>query len=104
MVRYLSPPASNLTESNEISAPVNYLVFPIYREGAENRLNVLDKFETMQRLAITGSSNRDITNRDVEAMIALAEKRPCYEIVYSNLSKAVALLENNLFKCNQGEN
>ncbi len=84
--------------------PVNYLVFPKYREGAENRLNTLDKFETMQRLATTGSSNRDITNRDVEAMITLVEKRPCYEIVYSDLSKAVAILENHVFKCSKREN
>lgn len=103
-VRYLSPPAPNLTETFEVSAPVNYLVFPKYREGAENRLNMLDKFETMQRLAMTGSSNRDITNRDVEAMIALVEKSPCYEIVYSDLSKAIALLENHVFKCSQREN
>jgi hypothetical protein len=103
-VRYLSPPAPNLTETFEVSAPVNCLVFPKYREGAENRLNMLDKFETMQRLAMTGSSNRDITNRDVEAMIALVEKSPCYEIVYSDLSKAIALLENHVFKCRQREN
>ena len=103
-VRYLSPPPPNLTETFEVSAPVNCLVFPKYREGAENRLNMLDKFETMQRLAMTGSSNRDITNRDVEAMIALVEKSPCYEIVYSDLSKAIALLENHVFKCRQREN
>jgi hypothetical protein len=102
-VRYLSPPISSLTETFEVSASVNYLVFPKYRGGKENRLNMLDKFETMQRLAITGSSNRDITNRDVEAMITLVEKSPCYEIVYSDLSKAVALLENHFFKCSQRE-
>ena len=102
-VRYLSPPPQNLTETVEVSVPVNYLVFPKYREDAENRLNTLDKFETMQRLATTGSSNRDITNRDVKAMIALVEKSPCYEIVYSDLSKAVALLENHFFKRSQRE-
>jgi hypothetical protein len=102
-VRYLSPPIPNLTETFEVSAPVDYIVFPKYREGAENRLNMLDKFETMQRLAMTGSSNRDITNRDVEAMIALVENSPCYEIVYSDLSKAVALLENHVFKSCQRE-
>ena len=103
-VRYLSPSVQNLTETFEVSAPVNYLIFPKYREEAENRLNTLDKFETMQRLAMTGSSNRDITNRDVEAMIALVEKSPCYEIVYSDLSKAVSLLENHIFKYSQREN
>jgi len=103
-VRYLSPLVSNLTETFEVSAPVNYIVFPKYREGAENRLNMLDKFETMQRLAMTGSSNRDINKKDVEAMIALVEKSPCYEIVYSDLSEAVALLENHIFKYSQREN
>ena len=58
----------------------------------------------MQRLAMTGSSNRDINEKDVEAMIALVEKSPCYEIVYSDLSEAVALLENHIFKYSQREN
>ena len=104
MVRYLSPSAKNLIETLENSAPVNYLVFPQYRKGTENRLNKLNKFEVMQRLAITGSSNRDITNQDIKAMIDLVEKSPCYEIVYSDLPKAVALLENQVFKSCQREN
>jgi hypothetical protein len=104
MVRYLSPSTKNLTETFEVSAPVNYIVFPKYREGRKNHLNTIDKFEAMQRLAITGSSNRDITNRDVKAMITMVEKSPCYEIVYSDLSKAIALLENHVFKCIQREN
>ena len=104
MVRYLSPSAKNLIETLENSAPVNYLVFPEYRKGTENRLNTLNKFEVMQRLAITGSSNRDITNQDIKAMIDLVEKSPCYEIVYSDLPKAVALLENQVFKSCQRQN
>jgi hypothetical protein len=93
-VRYLSPSVQNLTEAYNISAPVNYLVFPKYRGDAETCLETLDKIGVMQRLATTGSSNRDLTNRDVEAMITLIEMSPCYEIVYSDLPKAVALMEN----------
>jgi hypothetical protein len=103
-VRYLSPSVQNLAEAYDISAPVNYLVFPKYRDDAETRLDTLDKIGVMQRLATTGSSNRDITNRDVEAMITLIEMSPCYEIVYSDLPKAVALLENLVFKSCKREN
>jgi hypothetical protein len=104
MVRYLSPSTKNHIETFESSALVNYLVFPIYRQGDGNRLNTLNKFEAMQRLAVTGSSNRDITNQDIKAMIALVERCPCYEIVYSDLPKAVELLENHVFNSCQREN
>ena len=97
-VRYLSPPPQSLEGIFEVSAVVNCFVFPKYKKGAENSLNELDKFKAMQLLAKTGSSNRDITERDVEAMITLVEKNPCYEIVYSDLSKAISLLENLCFQ------
>ena len=93
MVRYLSPSTKNLIETLENSASVNYLVFPEYKQGTENRLNTLNKFEVMQRLAITGSSNQDI-----KAMIDLVEKSPCYEIVYSDLPKAVAFFGESGFQ------
>lgn len=100
-VRYLSPPPQSIEGIFDISATVSCFVFPQYKEGAENRLNEMDKFRAMQCLAKTGSSNRDITSRDVETMITLVEQNPCYEIVYSDLSTAVELLEDHVLKFSQ---
>ena len=58
-----------------------------------------DKTEALRRLARTGSSNRVFTNRDVEAMIGLIEKRPCYEIIFSDLNQAVSQLKRHFFNC-----
>ena len=96
-VRYLSPAPHQLPAALDGSAPVDYLVFPKFIQGAKNRLAPLDKMAALQRLAGTGSSNRAFTDRDVEAMIALVEKRPCYELIFSDLSQAVFLIEKHLF-------
>ncbi|MCB2148560.1 MAG: PqqD family peptide modification chaperone [Deltaproteobacteria bacterium] len=98
-VRYLSPSVKNLPEVVENSSPVDFLIFPKYIKGAEDRLAKIDKMEALQRLAKTGSSNRVFTSRDVEAMITLIERRPCYELVFSELPQAVSILKKHIFQC-----
>lgn len=97
-VRYLSPALQNLPETVESSLPVDFLIFPRYIEGAKNRLVKVDKTESLQRLTRTGSSNRVFTSRDVEIMITLIERRPCYEIIYSELPEAVSILKKHIFR------
>jgi hypothetical protein len=96
-VRYLSPFVPTSDECVDSSVPVGFLVFPKYREGAENRLTAIGKMEALRRLAKTGSSNRALTHRDVEAMISLVEKTPCFELVFAELSGAVSLLKRRVF-------
>jgi hypothetical protein len=97
-VRYLSPSAKNLSEVVGNSLPVDFLIFPKYIKGVKDRLAKIDKMEALQRLAKTGSSNRVFTSRDVEAMITLIERKPCYEIIFSELPQAVSNLEKNIFR------
>ena len=93
MVRYLSPSPHNLP-TGERSSQIDVLIFPKYIEGIENRMVALNKTEALRRLARTGSSNRVFTNRDVGAMIALIERKPCYEMRFSDLHQAVSQLKN----------
>ena len=95
-VRYLSPSPHDLPSANS-SSPVDFLIFPKYIDGAENRLVALDKTDALRRLALTGSSNRVFSERDVDAMIALVEKRPCYEYTFSDLHWAVSHLKKHIF-------
>lgn len=97
-VRYISPSSHDLPLANS-STKVDYLIFPIYSEDAGNKLVEINKTEALQRLALTGSSNRDFTNRDVKAMISLIDENPCYELAYSDLSRAVSQLNNDIFMC-----
>jgi len=97
-VRYLSPWCTKRTAITDGSTPVVLLVFPQYRKGAENRLAAMDEATVMQRLAKTSSSNRDLTRVDVEAMVALARSNLCYELVYADVYRAVALLEKHVLR------
>jgi hypothetical protein len=98
-VRYLSPFPKNLPTKDQSSLPVDYLIFPKYIKGEKDRLVKIDKMEALQRLAITGSSNRIFNSGDVEAMITLIERRPCYELVFSDLPQTVSILKKHIFKC-----
>ena len=97
-VRYISPFPQDLPIANS-SAKVDFIVFLKYTEDVENRLVAIDKTEALRRLALTGSSNRNFSSRDVEAMIALIDERPCYELSYSDLPQAVSQLKNHILMC-----
>ena len=91
-VRYLLLPRESLPSAGT-AGKVHCIVFPSYLAGVTGRLNLLEKGHAMQRLVRTGSSNRDMTGADVRAMIALVEKVPCYELVFSELGDALEGVE-----------
>jgi hypothetical protein len=95
-VRYLSPTAIGRTGTADGSAPLAVLVFPMYIKGAINRLVAVDQVEVLRRLAKAGSSNRDLTRRDVDAMVSLAKTRPCYEFIFGDVCRAAAFLEEHV--------
>lgn len=95
-VRYIAPSRPEDTQAADGSAKPAVLVFPKHNKAAENRLAQIDEMQALQRLATTGSSNRDLTRRDVEAMISLVSANPCYELVFADASHAVALLQEQV--------
>jgi hypothetical protein len=94
-VRYLEPPAVSVPAAGFTGAAVEALVFPRYRPGAAPRLAELEKIDALQRLAATGSSDRELVAADVEAMIRVVDGRPCFELEYSDLAATVEGLENS---------
>jgi hypothetical protein len=92
-VRYLSPPPESLKGVGNSASHIDIIVYPIYREGSKTRLAPLTKIDALQRLAATGSSDRKFLSADIEAMLALVERTPCFELVFSNLEEALELLE-----------
>jgi hypothetical protein len=96
-VRYLSPSRRHLPAAGNGSVPIDFIIFPRYIERVQDQLVPIDKFETLHRLAATGSSNRAFTHRDIEAMIALVEGCPCFELAFSDLDQAVALIKQHVW-------
>lgn len=70
------------------------IVFPRYEAGAAGRMMPLDMGTVLQRLVRTGSSNRQLTGADVEALVALVERVPGYDLVYSEIEVALGAIES----------
>jgi hypothetical protein len=97
-VRYLLPPGGSLPTGDLPGASVEALVFPRYRAGAQTSLLPLDKVTALQRLVQTGSSDRELTEADIEAVLAMVERHPCYALEYAALEEVIELLERT-FAC-----
>ncbi|WP_298037125.1 PqqD family peptide modification chaperone [uncultured Desulfuromonas sp.] len=94
-VRYLPPPLESLPLYGDL-APVGSIVFLRYEKGAQTRLLELGKFEALQRLVKTGSSNRECRAKDIEALLKMVEGILCHELVCSDLDTAISLLEEEI--------
>ena len=73
---------------------ITELIFPRYTENATTELLLLDKLKALEKLAATGSSERDMTLDDAKAMVRLVEQTPCYELLFSDLHDAIAAIES----------
>jgi len=93
-VRYIIPLGCRAGRGERTQ--VGRLVFPKFVQGAPTGMRELDRADALHNLAKTGSSNRPLTAGDVEAMIAVVEQAPSFELQFSNLEEAVDLLEKNL--------
>ncbi len=91
IIRYLKPPSSGTAEKG-IGAAVKALVFPRFSSQFSTRLIQLNKKDALQQLAEQGSSNRDLSSADIQAMIRLVEERPCYSLEFSDLEEATRLI------------
>ncbi len=92
-VHYLPPPATSVP-SPGASAEVGTVVFPKYSADAPFAFSELTKPAALARLAETGSSDRALTTADVETLVALVDRNPCYELCYSFLDDAMRCIED----------
>jgi hypothetical protein len=98
LVRYLTPPGASLPGQDFCGATLEAIIFPLYKAGAKTSLQPLDKIIALQRLVQTGSSDRELEAGDIEALIGMVEKHPCYTLEYADLTEVIALLEDT-FAC-----
>jgi hypothetical protein len=56
----------------------------------------LSPIEVLPRLAAAGSSQRSLTGQDIEALIQLADTRPCYSLYFDDAETAMAMIEEEL--------
>ena len=73
---------------------ITELIFPSYTENATTELLILDKSKALEKLAATGSSERDMTLEDAKVMVRLVEQTPCYELLFSDLDDAITAIES----------
>ena len=92
-IRWIILPKENMIDKST-RARITTLIFPKYIESSTTKILPLDKSVALERLAITGSSERDITLDDAKAMIRLIEQTPCYELIFSDLQEAIAAIES----------
>ena len=92
-IRWIILPKEQLA-AKSTSAQITMLIFPLYDEKAKTELSPLDKSIALERLAITGSSERDMTLDDAKAMVRLIEQTPCYELLFSDLQEALTAIES----------
>ncbi len=92
-IRWIILPKEQLGEKTT-SAQVTSLIFPFYNEKVTTELVPLDKSIALERLTITGSSEREMTLDDAKAMVRLVEQTPCYELTFSDLQEAITAIES----------
>ena len=95
-VRYLLPPASALPGSPDMQALPSVLIFPRYTPQGGTRLEQIGKVAALQRLAVTGSSNRTLRAADIKAMIDLVERCPAYALVFDDAEEAVKVMSSRI--------
>lgn len=97
-VRYLTPATTAIGGPDRCATTIEALIFPQYQAGARTSLLPLDKISALQRLVHTGSSDRELLPADIEALIGMVEKHPCYALEYADLDEVLQLLEST-FAC-----
>jgi len=93
LVRYLLPPSQGIAGLTETAREITSLVFPRYRSQGKTSLRRLAPFAALQSLAVTGSSRRPLAGADIECLMYLAGKLPCYGLEFDDIDEAVRLID-----------
>ena len=96
-VAHLRPPADSVLRADE-AAPVRWLVFPRYDADAETRLEPLSKAAGFARATDNSFNYRLLGAIGFDYLAALVDGCDCFDLTFSNLSSAVALLERTAAK------
>jgi HprK-related kinase A len=90
-VVHVRPPPDSVARAEE-TAPAAWIVFPRWTAGESLMLEEVPRTEAFMKLA-TNAFNYDLLGEPAfETVRALVESARCFELVYSDLSEAVAVL------------
>lgn len=92
-VRYMAPPQNAIADLHN-DYPIAALIFPHFTHNTAAKMNLISKSEAIRNLAHTGSSDRPLNNKDINALIRLVDKNPCYSLKYADLGEALQLLKS----------
>lgn len=95
-VRFLPPAIAKPAVSNDEPMEIGALFFPVYLPQVKAECVPLSPIEALPRLAAAGSSQRSLTGPDIEALIQLADTRPCYSLYFDDPETAMAMIEEKL--------
>jgi hypothetical protein len=93
LVRYLGAAELSLASRHAAPVDVQRLIFPRYDPMAKTALQRLDPLSALEMLAATGSSQRSLSDVDIEALLQLAGGRGCFLLEYADLREAVRLVK-----------
>jgi hypothetical protein len=94
-VAHMIPPAEDVIRSRD-SAPIGWMVFPSYREGADTLFEEVSRGRGVLRAADNSFNYSLLGTRGFEALCAIAERSGFYDLVYGNLDEAIAKIESLL--------
>lgn len=95
-VRFLPPTSNKSAVNNDRAMEIEALFFPVYLPQVRAECVQLSPIEALPRLAAAGSSQRSLTGPDIEALIQLADTRPCYSLYFDDPETAMAMIEEKL--------
>ena len=88
------PMSPDTLVANSARPQISTLVFVQYTDDTTTTLEPLDKAMALDKLAATGSSQREMTLNDAKNMVKLIEQTPCYTLTYSDLKNAIEKIDS----------
>ena len=96
-IRYLPAPAQEANEADDPGFLAGVLVFPRFEEGADTLMRPLQRADALVRLTQSGYDVPNELNADiVSAMISWISTLQCFELTYSDVKAAVAMIRNTV--------
>jgi len=91
-VCFLAPFFDTPLEMKKDGVEIAALYFPVHLPKVKTERVRLSPLEAPRRLAAVGSSPRPITDGDIETLIYLADRLPCYLLYFDSLEMALEII------------
>ena len=92
-VSHLRPPLDSVRRVDEHARP-SWIIFPRYKAGAECRLDATSKGKALMKIAENSFNYSLMAEKGFDILTALVDSCDCYELSYSRLDDAIAVLDS----------